>query len=81
MIGKLRGRILNLGGKWKVDVQQEHADTRLETVLSLFCGMLRFNNDCRHHLEDLVDDMHEGRVIPKLEHQEVELYMNPRRVR
>ena len=81
MIGKLRGRIFNLGGKWKIDVEQEHADSRLETVLSLFCSMLRFNADCRHHLEDLVDDMHEGRVVPKLEHQEVELYMNPRRVR
>jgi len=81
MIGKLNGRVLNLGGKWKVWIEKEHADPRLDVVLQLFCGMLKFNDDCRHHLEDLVDGMHDGKMIPKLEHQETELYMNPRRVR
>ena len=81
LIGKLNGRVINLGGKWKVWVEEEHADGRLEAILQLFCGMLKFNDECRNHLEDLVDDMHDGRVIPKLEHQETELYMNPRRVR
>ncbi|MBI1385967.1 MAG: hypothetical protein GC150_13765 [Rhizobiales bacterium] len=81
LIGKLNGRVINLGGKWKVRVAAAHADVRLCTVLQLFCGMLKFNDDCRHHLEDLVSGMHRGRVVPKLEHQEVELYMNPRRVR
>ena len=81
LVGKLNGRVINLGGKWKVRVREDHEDPRLSVILQLFCAMLKFNEDCRHHLEDLVDDMHEGRVIPKLEHQEVELYMNPRRVR
>ncbi|MEL6746720.1 MAG: hypothetical protein AAFO79_02740 [Pseudomonadota bacterium] len=81
MVGKLNGKVLNLGGKWKVRLREDHADSRLETVLTLFCGMLKFNEECRHHLEDLVDDMHDGRVIPKLEHNEAELYLNPRRVR
>jgi len=81
LVGKLNGRVINIGGKWKVRVNAKHADPRLDTVLQLFCGMLKFNEDCRHHLEDLVGNMHDGKLIPKLEHQETELYMNPRRVR
>jgi hypothetical protein len=81
LIGKLNGRVLNLGGKWKVQIDAEQADPRLDMVIQLFCGMLRFNDECRHHLEDLADELQNGRLEPRLETQETDLYMNPRRTR
>lgn len=81
LIGKLNGRVLNIGGKWKCWVEKDQCCKVLKSVLQLFCAMLRFNDDCRHHIQDLVKEMHDGDVIPKLESQEVDLYMNPRRVR
>lgn len=81
LIGKLNGRVLNLGGKWKVQVAEEHADPRLDMVLQLFCAMLKFNDDCQYHLSDLVSDLHDGKFEPHLETQETDLYLNPRRVR
>ena len=80
-VGHLNGKVLNLGGKWKCWVEKEHASKELNTVLQIFCGMLKFNIDCRHHIEDLVDDMYDGKIIPKLESHESDLYMNPRRTR
>jgi hypothetical protein len=50
-------------------------------VLKLFCGMLIFNADCRRHMRRLARDIASGRYAPKLEKQEADLYMNPRRVR
>jgi hypothetical protein len=80
-IGKLNGRVLNIGGKWVVEVDAEHCGPHLEMVLQLFCGMLKFHDDILHHLEDLHRDVKRGKVIPKLETHETDLYMNPRRVR
>ncbi len=80
-IGKLNGRVLNLGGKWKVEIDEEHADPRLDMVLQLFCAMLKFNDECRAHLEDLIGELHKGKLVPKLETQETDMYLNPRRVR
>ncbi|MEZ5773461.1 MAG: hypothetical protein R3D33_01750 [Hyphomicrobiaceae bacterium] len=80
-IGKLNGRILNLGGKWKVEYEEEYADTRLDQVLQMFCSMLKFNDDCRNHISDLFGDIHSGRVTPHVETQETDMYLNPRRVR
>jgi len=80
-IGKLNGRILNLGGKWKVEIDEDQADPRLDMVLQLFCAMLKFNDACRHHLEDLISGLHRGKLVPKLETQETDMYLNPRRVR
>lgn len=80
-IGKLNGRVLNIGGKWKVDIEAAEADTRLDMVLQLFCGMLKFHDACLTHLQDLNKDMRSGKMLPKLETQETDLYLNPRRVR
>lgn len=80
-IGKLNGRVLNLGGKWKVEIDEAYADPRLDMVLQLFCAMLKFNDQCRQHLEDLLGALHRGKLEPKLESQEADLYMNPRRMR
>jgi len=80
-IGKLNGRVLNLGGKWKVQIEKEHADPRLDMVLQLFCAMLKFNDDCQAHLSDLMESVQSGKFQPKLETQETDLYLNPRRVR
>ncbi len=80
-VGKLEGKVLNIGGEWDVRVLREHADGPMIAVLQLFCGMLRFNDECRWHLEDLVDDLHAGKFVPKIEAQETDLYMNPRRMR
>jgi hypothetical protein len=80
-IGRLDGRVFSIGGYWKGSVKTEHADPRLLVVLKMFCGMIIFNNDARRHMRSLVRDIGKGKYAPKLEKQETDLYMNPRRVR
>jgi hypothetical protein len=80
-IGTLDGRVLSIGGHWKGRVRADYADPRLMMVLKLFCGMLIFNADARRHMRALARDVASGKYEPKLEKQETELYMNPRRVR
>jgi hypothetical protein len=80
-IGRLDGRIFTLGGYWKGRVKTEHADARLIMVLQLFCGMLAFNRGGKKHMKQLARDVRAGKFVPKLEKQEGDLYMNPRRVR
>jgi hypothetical protein len=80
-IGKLDGKVFTIGGKWYGRVKQEHADQRLMIVLKLFCGMLIFNDEARRHMRTLSREVASGKYTPKLEKQEADLYMNPRRVR
>ena len=80
-IGSLNGKVFSIGGKWRGRVQAQYADARLMVVLKLFCGMLIFNGDCRRHMRRLARAIASGTFAPKLEKQEVDLYMNPRRVR
>jgi hypothetical protein len=80
-IGYLDGRVFSIGGYWKGRVKVEHADPRLMIVLKLFCGMLIFNADARRHMRTLAREIAAGKYTPKLEKQEADLYMNPRRVR
>lgn len=80
-IGALNGKLLTIGGKWVARVREDAADPRLMMVLKLFCGMLPFNRSCRRHIKRLAAGVASGRVIPSLEKQEADLYMNPRRVR
>ena len=80
-VGHLDGKVFSIGGKWKGRVKAEHADPRLLTVLKLFCGMLIFNADARRHMRALAREVMSGKYSPRLEKQEADLYMNPRRVR
>jgi hypothetical protein len=80
-IGRLDGRIFTLGGHWRGRIKTEHADARLVMVLQLFCGMLAFNRGVKTHIKRLARDVKSGRIEPRLEKQEGDLYMNPRRVR
>jgi len=80
-IGNLDGRVFSIGGKWTGRVKSEYADPHLLVVLKLFCGMLIFNDDARRHMRALARDVAAGKYEPKLEKQEADLYMNPRRVR
>lgn len=80
-IGRIDGKIFTLGGHWRGRVKTERADPRLMMVLQLFCGMLAFNRGVKKHMKALARDMASGRLQPKLEKQEADLYMNPRRVR
>ena len=80
-IGRLDGKVFSIGGKWHGRVQSEYADPRLLIVLKFFSGMLIFNGDCRRHMRRLARDVSSGKLLPKLEKQEADLYMNPRRVR
>lgn len=81
MVGHLDGKVLSIGGKWKGKVKDGHAGKRLLTVMKLFAGMIVFNSDCRRHMARLYKDIRAGRIAPKLERQEADLYLNPRRVR
>ena len=80
-IGRIDGRLFTIGGHWRGRVKTERADPRLMMILQLFCGMLAFNRGVKKHLKALGRDMAAGRLQPKLEKQEADLYMNPRRVR
>ena len=79
-IGRISGRLLSFG-KWHGRIVREQADKRLVMVLQLFCGMLAFNRGCRKHVKQLARDIGAGRVAAKIEKQEADLYLNPRRVR
>lgn len=80
-VGYLDGAVFTIGGRWKARVKKEHADPRLMMVLKLFCAMLIFNGDSRRHLRRIYKDVRSGKLIPKLEKQEADLYKNPRRMR
>jgi hypothetical protein len=80
-IGLLDGRIFSLGGFWKCKVRKSDADPRLLTVLKLFTGMLVFNTSCRQHVQALAQSIKSKGAPPKVQRQEADLYMNPRRVR
>ena len=80
-VAVLDGRIVSIGGRWNCRVLKEHKDTRLCAVLKLFTGMLVFNPACRRHVKNLSRQVMAGTVKPKLQRQEADLYMNPRRVR
>jgi hypothetical protein len=80
-VGRLDGKVLSIGGKWYGRVHPEHATPRLLAVLKLFCGMLIFNGACRRHIRRLARDVLRGTCEPRLDKQEADLYMNPRRVR
>jgi hypothetical protein len=80
-IGRIDGRVFTLGGHWRGRIKTEHADARLVMVLQMFCGMLAFNRSARKHMRELTRDIKSGKIKPKLEKQEADLYMNPRRVR
>lgn len=80
-VGSLDGAVFTIGGRWKGRVRKEHADPRLMMILKLFCAMLIFNVDARRHMRHIYKNVRKGKLIPKLEKQEADLYMNPRRVR
>ncbi len=80
-VAVLDGRLFSLGGYWKCRVAKDHADARTLAVLKMFVGMLVFNGGCRRHIKQLAKDVARGRVPLKLQRQESDLYMNPRRVR
>lgn len=78
-IGELDGKFFNLGGAWKVKLKASESNAQLETVLKLFCAMLRFNGKSRTHIGKLYRRLEDGRTESKLDRHEEDLYMNPRR--
>ena len=81
-VGYIDGKVFSIGGKWRGRVKKGyHAEKRLLTVLKLFGGLMIFNGECRQHMKSLYKQMQKGKVEIKLERQEGDLYMNPRRVR
>ena len=81
VIGDIDGSVFTLGGYYRGRVKTEHADARLMMVLQLFCGTLAFGGSIRRHVKTLSRDVAAGKYTPRLEKQEADLYMNPRRVR
>ena len=64
-----------------VVVPSPEVQARLLSVLKMFCGMLAFNKSALRHMRALTKGVGSGAYIPKIEKQEADLYMNPRRVR
>jgi len=81
VVGRLDGKVFSIGGKWHCRILREHADPRLLHVLKLFATKQVFARDVRHHLKSLWRGVRAGRIIPKIDRQEADLYMNPRRMR
>ncbi len=81
MIARISGRLFTFTGYWSCAIRTEHASARLVMVLQMFCGMLIFNRSARRHVKDLYYEVMHGKHVPKLQRQESDLYMNPRRVR
>jgi hypothetical protein len=81
VVARLSGRLFTLTGFWRGRVRTEHASARLLMVLQMFCGMLVFNRSARRHVRRLYREVRAGKALPKLQRQETDLYMNPRRVR
>ena len=80
-IGRLDGKVFSLGGKWRCRILREHADPRLLHVLKLFAAREVFARDIRHHLKSLWRGRARRPIIPSIDRQEADLYMNPRRMR
>lgn len=80
-VGFIDGRLVSIGGFWQCSVMKEHASQPLLMVLQMFCGMLVFNRGTRNHVRRLYKEVRHGDIVPKLQRQETDLYMNPRRVR
>jgi hypothetical protein len=81
IIGLLDGAALSIAGKWRCRLKKEYADRQLLNVLKMFTGMLVFNDNCRSHVKQCAKAVRRDEYQPKLEKQETDLYMNPRRVR
>jgi hypothetical protein len=79
-IGHLNGRVIDIGGRWDVGIDKAHDTPRLNTVLQLFCGMLRYNRRAKQHVEQLARQLRNG-AAPALDAHEIDLYLNPRRPR
>ena len=56
-VGHLNGRVLNLGGRWDVRIREDHANPRLNGILQLFCGMLRFRRPAERHIRVLTREI------------------------
>lgn len=80
-VGYLDGKVLDFGGLWKVKISEAHADPRLEATLQMFCAMLRFNKSARRHLDRLAQDVRRTTAPLQIDHNERDLYLNPRRAR
>ncbi len=81
-VGEIDGKMLSIGGKWSGKVMKgHHATKRLLTVLKLFTGVIFFDNEAKWHMKQLYKAARRGTLEPKLERQENDLYLNPRRVR
>jgi len=81
VVAILDGAFFTISGKWRGRVREDYADKPLMNTLQLFCGMLIFNDQCRSHIKQVAKKVIAGEIEPKLEKQEKDLYMNPRRVR
>jgi hypothetical protein len=80
-VGYLDGAVFSVFGRWKGKVRAGIHDKRLLAVLKMFAGSIIFNGATRKHVKSLYRDLRAGRLDTKLERQESDLYLNPRRTR
>ena len=82
VVGHLDGRVFTISGFWTCKVRKDHGSAKkLLTCMKLFTSMIIFNKQSRKHVKQLWRDVRAGRLNPKFERQEADLYLNPRRVR
>ncbi|MEM7327283.1 MAG: hypothetical protein AAF437_01010 [Pseudomonadota bacterium] len=78
-IGVLDHQLFNLGGAWMMRIDPDFRDRKLEAVLELICAVLKFNGAGRKHVKKLSEQVLRGKLKADLDHDEEDLYRNPRR--
>jgi hypothetical protein len=79
-IGRLRDRLLNLGGRWDITLRKDCGGRELDAVVQLFCAMLRFNAESKRRVSALHRRMKKGGSGVEIAREEAALYVNPRRL-
>jgi hypothetical protein len=80
-VGHLNGRVIDIGGRWDVEIAEEHYSQVMAAALQLICAMIKFNGAARRHIAAVTDSVQCGAMKLALETQEAALYLNPRRPR
>lgn len=82
-VAKIDGSGFNIGGKWKLTIADDiPVHSKLDEVLVMFAGMLKFEDNVRDRLEKTIDMLKDApNEKQPVSTEEVYLYDNPRRLK
>ncbi|MHA1632519.1 MAG: hypothetical protein ACTSXC_06930 [Candidatus Freyarchaeota archaeon] len=82
-IGRIDGKIADLGGRFEVKILDETLvrNEELMRVLLLFTSTLKFHSELEERVKRLLEAMRKGDLIPEVQSEELGLLVNPRVLR